>query len=209
MLKKSIVIKRKRMNLPKFEFKNLFFYILFLCGFLIGLLTVKNGDENFKNSLKDFLTEMFKSYETLNFLSVFLSSLITFLIFPFFSYIFGLCAVGIPIILFLPITIGLTSGLLIGIFYSLYALQGLGFSALIIIPSITIITATLIKCCGVSLNMSIEAISLLSGFSSPLKNQNQLKEYSLSFLVLCLPLIVASLLFSGSFKLFIDLFDFV
>ena len=54
MLKKSVVIKRKRMNIPDFNFKNLIFFSLFFSGLIIGVLTIKSKESILNNILLDY-----------------------------------------------------------------------------------------------------------------------------------------------------------
>ncbi len=208
MLKKSVVIKRKKMNIPRFNYRNLVFYILFICGLIIGVLTMQ-GDEN---SLKTVFNEFFNDYLTNksqeNFFNNFVDALIFTTILPFFTFIFGLCAVGIPIIIAIPTLSGITVGMPIGFLYSCYSLQGLGYVTLIIIPSVAIVIGTLIRCCTEAIRMSIEIIADISGYQTTSK-RNELKDYCLRFVVFLIPLILSALLEVGCFKLFSGLFSFI
>ena len=54
MLKKTVVIKRRKMNLPKFDYRNFFFISLFICGLILGVLTIKNENSELNDALKNF-----------------------------------------------------------------------------------------------------------------------------------------------------------
>ncbi len=208
MLKKSVVIKRKKMNLPRFNCKNLIFYILFVCGFIIGILTMKGEENSLKSVFSEFFTNYLANQTQEKFLSTFFNAVTINIILPFFTFVFGLCAVGIPIIIAIPALSGITVGMAIGFLYSSYSLQGLGYATLIIIPSVAIVGATLIRCCTEAIRMSIEIIADTSGYQTPSK-QNELKDYCFRFLIFFIPLVLSALLEVGCLKLFSGLFSFI
>lgn len=208
MLKKSVVIKRKKMNIPRFNYKNLVFFVLFLCGLIIGVLTMKNGTSTLKEIFSEFFVEYITHKSNESFLNCFLD--VVFIItFPILlSFVFGLCAVGLPIIIAIPTLIGSVAGMAIGFLYSSYSLQGLGYAALILIPSLAVVIATLLKCCSEAINMSLEIILAISGYQNQ-SRRNELKDYCLRFIIFLVPLILSGLLNVASFKLFSGLFSFV
>jgi predicted membrane-bound spermidine synthase len=148
-----------------------------------------------------------KSVKTI--LECFLETFVLILIIPLFCFIAGLCAVGGPIIIAIPTVVGIIVGMATGILYSQYALQGLGYSALIIMPATAIVIGTLLKCCNESINMSLEIIYLMLGGSKGTTKTNQFKEYCLRYLVLCVPFLLSAVLNTVCFKLFGGLFSFV
>ena len=208
MLKKSVVFKRNQVKLPRLNYKNVFFYVLFLCGFIIGVLTVSKMNSDANEILKHFFTSYLIENSNKDFLDFFIESVLIIAAIPFLTFLFGLCVFGIPCIISAPAFIGAISGILIGFLYLNFGLKGLGFCALIIIPIIAITVATLIKCCEEAINMSVEIIAITGGFQTSNK-RNELKEYCMKFIVLLLPLILSSILYIGCFKLFGGLFSFI
>ncbi len=208
MLKKSVVFKRNQVKLPRLNYKNVFFYVLFLCGFIIGVLTVSKMNSDANEILKHFFTSYLIENSNKDFLDFFIESVLIIAAIPFLTFLFGLCVFGIPCIISAPAFTGAISGILIGFLYLNFGLKGLGFCALIIIPIIAITVATLIKCCEEAINMSVEIIAITGGFQTSNK-RNELKEYCMKFIVLLLPLILSSILYIGCFKLFGGLFSFI
>lgn len=208
MLKKSVVIKRKRMNLPKINFKNLIFFSLFFSGVIIGVLTTKSKESILNTFLTDFFYDYIKELKNEGFFGCFIESLLLFSFTPFLTFIFGLSAVGLPIIIATPAIIGALTGMATGFLFSNFSLQGLCYSALIILPAVSIVVATLIKCCSEAIIMSMDIITCIGGYQNKLK-QNILKEYCFRFLVLFIPIIISALLNVFSFKIFGGLFSFV
>ena len=208
MLKKSVVFKRNQVKLPRLNYKNVFFYVLFLCGFIIGVLTVSKMNSDANEILKHFFTSYLIENSNKDFLDFFIESVLIIAAIPFLTFLFGLCVFGIPCIISAPAFVGAISGVLIGFLYLNFGLKGLGFCALIIIPIIAITVATLIKCCEEAINMSVEIIAITGGFQTSNK-RNELKEYCMKFIVLLLPLILSSILYIGCFNLFGGLFSFI
>ena len=209
MLKKSVVLKRKKMNIPRVDYKNILFFSLFLCGLILGVLTMKGEEAQLKSVLNDFFIDYINNKSGNTILGCFLDSAILTLFIPILTFIFGLCAVGVPIIIAMPTLIGIAVGMATGFLYSEYTFQGLGYAALIILPSAAIVIATLLKCCNEAISMSLEIVFSISGGSYPKSKNNELKEYCLRFLIFAVPLILAALLNSFCFKLFGSLFSFV
>lgn len=209
MLKKTVVLKRRKMNLKRFDYRSFFFFSLFLCGLILGVLTVKNDNNELNNALKSFLINYISRKNSISVLECLLdSSFLTFII-PIFTFVLGLCAVGGPIIIATPTFVGIVVGMATGIFYSQYALQGLGYCALVVMPCTAITVGTLLKCCNESINMSFEIIYMIIGGKNSATKTNELKEYCLKYLVLCVPFVLAAVLNTVSFKIFGGLFSFV
>lgn len=208
MLKKSVVIKRKKLPVPRLNYKNLLFFTLFFCGFFIGLLSIKGEGNQLKIILNDFFGEYLLNKSSESFLAGLLNSFFIICFFPFITFIFGLCAVGVPIIIATPTLIGIIVGMAIGFLYSCYSLQGLVYAALIIIPCVAIVIGTLIRCCNEAVNMSLEIIANISGYKAQTK-KNILKEYFLKFLIYSIPLLLSAILNTTSYNVFSHLFSFV
>ena len=209
MFKKTVVLKRRKMNLPKFDYRNFFFLSLFICGLILGVLTIKDDNTELNNVLKSFFVNYLSEKSVKTILECFLETFVLILIIPLFCFIAGLCAVGGPIIIAIPTLIGIVVGMATGILYSQYTLQGLGYSALIIMPSAAIVIGTLLKCCNESINMSLEIIYMISGGNHGNTRTNVLKEYCLRYLVLCVPFIFSGAINTICFKLFSGLFSFI
>ena len=209
MFKKTVVLKRRKMNLPKFDYKNFFFFSLFICGLILGVLTIKSEHTEINNTIKTFVINYISQKSENSVFECIINSSILILIIPLLTFTLGLCAVGGPLIIAIPTFVGIVVGMATGILYSQYNLQGLGYSALVIMPTAAIVIGTLLKCCNESINMSLEIIYMMIGGSRTASRTNELKEYCLKYLVLCIPFILSSVLNSVCFKLFGGLFSFV
>ena len=208
MFKKSVVIRAKRIKPIKLDYKAFLFLSLMICGIIVGISLIKNGDSDFNGLLKS-LVDSINNTKSNN--SLFSCVLFVFgwllvpLIVAFFS---GLSGLGLPFLALINVLYGLFCGLFCGNYYVNFDLQGICFFSLVNLPCYAITAATLIKCCCESLKMSFNVFSFLFGNSlNQSKNKNQLKEYILTYLILCLPVVAGSVLNVVSFKIFGDLFS--
>ncbi len=208
MLKKSVVIKRKKVSIPNFDFKSLIFLSLFFSGVIIGVLTIKSKESILSNILIESFNNYINERTNEGLLGCFFESLLFFSFTPFLTFVFGLSAVGIPIIIATPAIMGALTGMATGFLFFNYSLQGLCYSALVIVPAVSIVAATLIKCCSEAIIMSVDIITCIGGYQNNLK-QNYMKEYCFRFMVLFVPIIISALLNVLSFKIFGNLFSFV
>ena len=208
MLKKSVVIKRKKINISNVNFKNLIFFSLFFSGVIIGVMTIKSQESTLNSLLTDFFNNYIKECENEGFLGCFFDALFIFSLTPFLTFVSGLSAVGLPIIIATPAIMGALTGMTTGFLFLNFSLQGLCYSALIVVPAVSIVIATLIKCCSEAIIMSIDIITCIGGYQNNLK-QNIIKEYCLRFLVLFVPIIISAILNVICFKSFGNLFSFV
>ena len=210
MINRSVVIKRNKLKFPKFDYKSIILFSLFICGIIIGSVTVIKGDSEFKEIIKSFTENYIKSRNELNFLRLFGSTVIEYTVFPLVCFLFGLCAVGLPVIYSIPLIYGLISSIIVTFFVSTYSTNGLGFSAIIIIPAVSLTAGVLIKCCSTASDMSFNILSAVSGTDVKKGNNNDLiKEYVARYTVYLLPVILSALIMCGSFRLFGNLFSII
>ncbi len=208
MLKKSVVIRAKRIKPIKLDYKVLLFFSLMICGIIIGVSLIKNGDSDFNGLLKSLIDSINNTKSNNSLFSCVLFILGWLLIPLIIAFFCGLSGLGLPFLALINVLYGLICGLFCGSYYVNFGLQGIGFFSLVNLPCYAITAATLIKCCCESLKMSFNVFSFLWGNSlNQTKNKNQFKEYILTYLILCLPVVAGSFLNVVSFKIFGDLFS--
>ena len=210
MFKKTVVLNTTRLKpIGKFTFdyKSVLFFTLFLCGLIVGVTFINKGDE----ALVEFFTKILKNRITAennnNFLTCFCGDVLPLMLLQLFCYIWGLCAFGIPFIWLAPLVFGLMCGMTIGLYLVNYGIMGLGYCALVKIPAYAITAATLIKCCCESTICSDNIfVYALKGERS---ENTILKDYTLKYILLCIPLVLAAVLSAGCDKLFSGFFNFL
>ena len=212
MFKKTVVLNTKILKNNTdftFDYKSVLFFTLFLCGLILGVSLVDQGDENFIQ----FLTRLFKNRieaeKNNSFLICLCGEFLPVFLLELFCYIGGLCAVGMPFIWMIPVGFGAFCGSVIALYFVNFGVTGMGYCALTTIPYYAITAATLIKCCCESTMCSTEIlVYALKGERRDKTIPPILKDYTSKYLLLCIPLIIAAAINAGSCKLFSELFNF-
>ncbi len=210
MLKKSVVIRTNKLKLIKPDYLTLILFSLFICGVIIGASIVKKGDSDFSSFIENLIANNLSAKHSASMLTVFCNDFLWLALLVFVCGFFGFCGFGMPFVFVMISFFGVICGCSFGGFLINYGLQGIGYFCLINLPCYAITAATLIKCCCESLKFSFYIFTTISGIkSSQTSNKNLLKNYLISFLILCLPIIAGVLLSTIAFKLFGDLFSII
>ncbi len=210
MIKKSIVIKANRIKPIKFDCKIAIFFTLLVCGVIIGITCANKFCQSDNNIVTPILESYISSCSKLSFFKNFCNAFLIAFFVIFAVFILGFCAVGVPIIWLIPFLFGIFCGGVVTCLFCQNGISGLLFSILINIPCYAITAATLIKCCCESSKLSIDLFGVILGEGAACnKNKGLLKDYLIFFLVMCIPIIIASLLKTICFTLFSGFFNFV
>lgn len=165
------------------EWKLITLVSIFLSGVIIGCITVKHIDTNINTKLVTMLTDFVMLRNTNSILNTFINSFSVSFLYLFIAYLFGLCAIGIPIVATIPLCRGIGLGIIGGYFYSTYSLSGAGYCIVIIFPAAIISTVALLYGCNESLVMSHD-VFLSSKGKIPNQYENIFKRYNLRYLIL-------------------------
>ncbi len=207
MFKKGVVIKAKRFKPINLDCKTIILFTLFLCGIILGAFLVKNCDEEVKNALNALLSNYISAKSESDFLACFSGTLLYLLLFIIIAFLFGLCALGTPLVWLVPIIFGSFCSSYISLMLINFGLKGLFYFVIVDLLPYAITTATLVKCCCESTKISINLFCCLAG-DNGLKGNNLLKDYILNYLVLCIPVLVGTIISTFCFKIFQGLFIF-
>ena len=211
MLKKSVVIGahkfRKNRPVPT-EYKSIVFLCLFICGVVFGVMLSSKGNESWHSAfgtlIKNHLTAKQGSSLLVNFCGAFTPLLVLLV----YDYVFGMCGVGTMFLHLTPIVLGVLSGVCGAEFYHQLALEGLVYWCCVNIPCNAIAAASLIKCCCYGSELSNYVFSVLI-YPKTERKEGVLKEYTLNFLVMTLPIALGSMLNAITFMLVGKLFSFL
>ena len=207
MFKRSVVIKAKRIKPLKWDYETIIMFTLFLCGVILGIFIIKNSGDEFRCFLNNCIGNYISSKSQNGFIVCFCGLLLFLLVFVFTDFLFGLCAVGTPLVWLIPVVFGVMCGGCVSCMFINYGLKGLFYCLLVDLICFAITAATLIKCCRESTNMSVDLFTCIMG-NSCCKNAISFKEYVISYLVLCIPVVLSALISTVCFKLFAGLFIF-
>ncbi len=208
MIKKSVVIKAKRIKPLKWDYETIILFTLFLCGVILGVMLIKNCSEEFCDFLKSGLGNYISTKNKSSFITCLSGTTAFLLLFVLIDFLFGLCAVGTPLVWIVPVAFGVICGCSASGLFKFYGLKGLFYCVLVELVCYAITAATLVKCCCESTQMSLELFSCIIGNKNNYKNSYIFKEYALNYLVLCIPVIVGAVVSTVSFKVFASLFIF-
>ncbi len=122
------------------------------------------------------------------------------------SYLFGLCAAGLPMVLALPVLRGLGLGAVSGGLFLQNGLNGLGYSILVLYPSAVISMLIMLAACKESMLMSGDMLLIATGKSDCVESSWRM--FNARYLVLLLLSILAALLDAICFRAFSGMFTF-
>ena len=207
MFKKGVVIKAKRIKPINFDCETIILFSLFLCGVVLGAFLIKNCDDDIKNALSTLLSNYIYAKTECGFFGCFSGVVVFLIIFILFAFLFGLCAVGIPLVWLVPIIFGIICSGYVSLMLINYGLKGLLYCIMVDLLPYAITTATLVKCCCESTKISVNLFGCIAG-DNTLKGNNLFKEYIINYLILCIPVILGALISTFCFKIFQGLFIF-
>lgn len=178
---------------------------VFAAGILVGAAFLRNAGFT---DISEKLIYIADSYKKLkceqSFFQNFCYSMITEGLLLIMSVFFGFSAIGSPLVCVLPFVKGLGIGLFCGYLYSEYALHGLGYSMLLIVPAQSIANLTLIvscnESCGFSLSVCEEGI-----LANPLRKE-ETRLYLLKHGVYLIMMIGSSLIGAAFCSIFSSFF---
>lgn len=136
--------------------------LLFAAGMIIGALSLKKADSYLSGAFSDMFSVYIRSKSSQSLGMNFINSLAVNAAFMLAVFVFGLCAVGLPLICILPIIRGVGIGMLSGYLYSNFALRGLGYCVLVIYPGLILAIFALLLACSAGINSSYEMLLSLS-----------------------------------------------
>ncbi len=207
MFKKGVVIKAKRIKPLNPDCETIILFSLFLCGIIIGAFFIKNCEDEIKNALSTLLKSFFSAKAENSFFTCFSGMLVFHLLFIFIAFLFGLCAVGTPLVWLVPVAFGASCSSYVGLMLINYGLKGLLFCVMVDLIPYAITTASLVRCCCESMKISVGLFTCLSG-NTALKGRNLFKDYALNYLILCIPVVIGTVIGSFCFRIFQGLFIF-
>lgn len=133
--------------------------LLFAAGMIIGALSLKKADSYLSGAFSDMFSVYIRSKSGQSLGMNFINSLAVNAAFMLAAFVFGLCAVGLPLICILPIIRGVGIGMLSGYLYSNFALRGLGYCVLVIYPGLIPAIFALLLACSAGINFHMKCSS--------------------------------------------------
>ena len=181
---------------------------ILLFGMICGALVTKNISSGKLNSLSSIFNGYITARNNQSFFSSFFNTLFSSLILPAISILFGLSAIGFPLVTAIPFFQGLGLGMIATYIYSSYGLHGIGYCLLIFFPYNVMNCAILLFFCKEGMTMSYGIFCMGRGVVNNFDVQKEMKLYFARVLIFLLFIVIASAVsaFSGlAFGRFFDL----
>lgn len=168
---------------------------------IIGAVSLKRADSYLSGAFSDMFSVYIRSKSSQSLGMNFINSLAVNAAFMLAVFVFGLCAVGLPLICILPIIRGVGIGMLSGYLYSNFALRGLGYCVLVIYPGLTPAIFALLLACSAGINSSYEMLLSLSSAKAQ-RGEGSIKIYCMRFLIICILIVLAAVTDAAASRLF-------
>lgn len=166
-------------------------FVFFISGLIFGTALIKTD-----NVTANLIVNAFKSYTGVIVSHGFRRNLINLLlsngIFIIFTYIFGLCAIGSPIVCSVPFIKGIGIGIVSAYLYKTYELSGFGYCLLVYYPAQLINMFTILLCSNESYKMSRDIYENIKT-SNVFETDNEFKLYHIRYIFFILLYVFASL----------------
>ena len=204
-MKGKVRIPKKLNRHIKINSRNVILFSLFLCGVIIGSVTVKNSTGTITEIAGAVFENIYANSDG-GVIDFFCTSLLCNFLYLTIAFVFGACAVGVPVTAAIPAVKGLYLGVLCGYLYRTFGVTGIGYSTLIICPGAVAASALLIFACAEGMLMSIDLCYLLTRKST--ESNNLIKAYSGRFGIFAIGMLAASTVDALFYAVFAGMFSF-
>lgn len=158
-------------------------FLLLFAGLLCGNFLV-SGSESISDSVGEIFTSYITSLNRQTFLKSFFCCAAVNIGLVLVNFIFGLCAIGFPVVLVSVFGKGLSIGALSSYMYSTFALKGFGYCMLVIYPIQVIACLLLLKTGQESFEMSLSLLRILTERQKNSMVQTDMQKYLIRFILL-------------------------
>lgn len=188
--------------------KLLLFVVLFLIGIFIGALVVKNASPVLTGSIETMFQNYVSQRSNQGFLRTFINSFASTMPFLLMSFFAGLFALGVPVAFGIPFFRGLGLGLTSGYLYSHYSLQGVAFTALLIVPHALISSFVILTASRESFVLSSRLFLAITPKAADTRLWKHVHAFLLRYLFFTGVLLISSLLDAIMSLVFMRFFSF-
>lgn len=174
------------------NYKIIIVVIVIALGFIYSLLSYQNASDS-NNAIFNLLSSQKEIKATQTFLDCFLNSITTYSIYFGATFLFGMCALGLPVLILTPFIYGLQIGYQVMYFYTEYQVKGVGYTALIVAPIAIAFGIVLIFALNEALRMSWDIFSAIQDGTRP---RITINVFIKRFMVFAFAIVMSTLLFS-------------
>ena len=195
-MRKSTIVDLKRFKFLQSILANKVFILLCLLmflGVLVGIITYDSNNET-KNIASKMLEDFIKHHSSASFIKILMSSFMTVLLFLLVLFASGTSMLGVVLAPLFISFLGFRYGCLSSYLYSSYAIKGIAFCAVLIIPPAVIYTIALMFAARYSMEFSCELAKLTFPKYGVSNLCDSFKVYSGKNLVIVFALLLSSVL---------------
>lgn len=167
--KKNYSVLSGPVNLKQLIIQNyqmILILIVFALGIIYSLLSYQTAHSG-TSSLLSILAKQYEIKATQTFLDCFYNALINNGIYFLVVFLFGLCAIGLPVLIFVPFVYGMTAGFQVTYLYMTYQGKGIGYAALMVLPMAVIFGVILLLASEQGIRMSWDILSAIQDGRRP------------------------------------------
>ncbi len=209
-MRRGKVLNLSRFRLNEFLLKNGLFTvlcILFIAGIILGSV-IWDNTSNLTNFSRDNFTDFLNSRSQNQFFRIFIDSFLSSLTVAAIIFISGSSMFGVVLVPSILIYEGFTYGSLSAFVYSQYALKGIAFNAVLLLPFSCILTLTLIALSVESVKFSFSLGKLTLPSTVPQNLFFSFKIYFLKFIVFSVFILLSAVIDALLSSAFISKFNF-
>ncbi len=208
-MKKGAIVNLKRLKVLDFITINrisIIMCVIFIIGVAVGSAVFPNS-EHLKNFSKDFFEKYLHYFNGNSYLLKLTFSILRYLFILLLMYISGTSMFGVAVVPFFVCWHGITIGNLSAFLYNNYALKGIAFNAIILVPTALIFTICVFFAAKESINFSLLLAKLSLPKSSPANIYFDFKKFCgkyIFFSAICILIALIDTLLSGLFLRFFE-----
>ncbi len=208
-MRKGIIVNLKRIKLLDFITVNHIFILMcaiFIAGVAVGSV-IYPENKTVSELTIGYFESYIKYHGSVSFISKILFSFLTYLIVLLLLFLSGTSMLGLVVVPFITCWQGIIFGNLTSFLYSEYALKGIAFNAIILVPSCLIFSVCSFFAARESINFSLLLARLSLPRTKPANIYIDFKKYSgkyLLFVAVCLLAAIVDILLSAFFLHFFE-----
>ncbi len=165
---------------------------LFWAGLFVGSFFINNAEGEIVTQINSIMQDNFSSRSSDTLFGLFSDAFVKYGVFLALAFFFGLCGLGYPIVIIVPLLCGIANGLMTGYLYQNFGIHGLFYCLLTMYPSLAIAVVSLIMGACESMEMSKTILAILMD-KHHLTTENPLKRYAYQYAILLAVIIFACL----------------
>lgn len=140
--------------------------IIFALGIIYSLLSYQTAHSGV-SPLLSILAKQYEIKADQTFLDCFSNALLNNGIYFLIVFLFGLCAIGLPVVVCVPFVYGMTIGFQVTYLYMTYQTKGIGYAALMVVPMAVLFGLILLFAAEQGLSMSWDILSAIQDGRQP------------------------------------------